>query len=99
MYGNVNAEVLRAASALLDDVDALADELFAVLEREPGLVPLADVPPDLRAAGTAVARRDLQHELRCLASGAHLPQECPEEVRMTARRTAHLGAPLTFPLQ
>jgi hypothetical protein len=92
-----DVEVTRAAGALLTRVDALAERMFAVLAREPSMLPT--LTPELAAAGAAVARADLAHELRCLADGAHLPAECPEEVRMTARRAVQLGSPLAFPLQ
>jgi hypothetical protein len=97
LMGNPDEDVRAMALALLEQADALAARMFEVLAREPAVIPA--LTPELAAAGKAVARADLAHELRCLADGATLPQTCPEEIRATARRTVALGAPLTFPLQ
>lgn len=95
--GTVDQEVARLARVLHERLDELATSMFEVLAREPAAMP--PLTPELAAAGSAVARVDLSHELRCLADGATLPQTCPEEIRATARRTVALGAPLAFPLQ
>lgn len=95
--GALARELAAGAGALLERVDVLAGRVLEVAGREPGVFPA--LSPDLMAAAIAVARSDLEHELRCLADGATLPVDCPDEVRATARRTVALGAPLAIPLQ
>ena len=89
----------NGARSLLGRVDALAEQMFERLMRDPNTVRLLpDLTPDLQAAGIAVARIDLAHELKCLETD-ELPATCPAEVIETASRTVALGAPLSFPLQ
>jgi hypothetical protein len=99
MDPNVGEQRALGARRLLAQVDALAERMFERVLRESAPASLLpDLSPDLRAAGIAVARTDLAHELTCMA-GDELPSTCPAEVRETARRTVALGAPLSFPLQ
>lgn len=89
------AEVARGAAVLTTRLDDLARRLFDVLSREPAV--LAPLAPEFAAAGLAVARADLAHELDALAA-SEMPVSCPPEVTETARRTVALGAPLALPL-
>ncbi len=89
------------ARVTIDDVEPLVDahmvELTSQLRADPSLSSL--LAPELVAAGRAVARVDLLHELGALQDGAHVPSECPPEVTETARRAAQFGAPVAVPLQ
>lgn len=87
----------QVAERIEANLDALIDEMFAVMGRDPALAMY--LAPELLSIGRAIARQDLLHEIGAIRDGWIVPAEPPPEVIETAQRTALLDAPVTIPLQ